>query len=460
MKVLYYNWTPLELQQTGGGVSVYLHNLLQFLSGHPTSISPVFLSSGYYYDNQSRPYIIERERYMGIENYSLINSPIIAPHFVSYSVYRRHLDDKVLIRLFRQFLLEHGPFDVIHFHSFEGLTSRVLQLKSEFPSSLFVHTFHDYGLFCPTVRFWTHDARNCALITGQVHCLSCIRKELMHRYTDHLVVKRMIDGLPHRMTILDRIARKIKILHTQLSYQMHDYFEDVRRLNVQMVNKYSDAELCVSQRVMDIANLHGIDSTKCIISYIGTLAASSCIGKPRTSVNSQVFTILFMGSVAAEKGLGVLLNALSCLDSSRYSIVLKVAASIDEASFKERLGFLRSHLAGVIHYDGYSHEDFDQIMQDVNLGVVPSLWEDNLPQVAIEMIAHGIPVITSTHGGAQELNSYPEFLFADITDLKDKIEHICMHRNLLNDYWAHATPLTTMEQHVHQLIDIYSHEQQ
>lgn len=458
MRVLYYNWTPIELKQEGGGVSIYLHNLLQFLSEHPCSVQPVFLSSGYYYDNQYRPYITERECYMGMENYCLVNSPIIAPHITSYSVFRRHLDDKVIIQLFRQFLIDHGPFDVIHFHSFEGLTTRVLQLKSEFPETLFVHTLHDYGLFCPTVRFWTHDAHNCALNTSQVRCHSCVRKELAHRYTDHLSVSRMIDGRPHRMTIVDRIIRKIKIQHTQIQYRLHDYFEDVRRLNIQMVNTYSDAELCVSRRVMDIATLQGVDSSKCIVSYIGTQAASSSLCHCRTATNTPVFTILFMGSGAPEKGLSVLLSALERMDSSQSSIVFKVAASIDDASILKRLEFLRSRLAGVVHYNGYSHLDFVQIMQDVNLGVVPPLWEDNLPQVAIEMISHGIPVITSDHGGAQELNTHSVFFFTDSLNLQSKIEQIYIHRNLLNDYWSHSTPLTTMEQHVHQLVDIYSHD--
>lgn len=458
MRVLYYNWTPLELKQEGGGVSIYLHNLLQFLSEHPCSVQPVFLSSGYYYDNQHSPYITERECYMGMENYCLVNSPIIAPHITSYSVFRRHLDDKVIIQLFRQFLIDHGPFDVIHFHSFEGLTTRVLLLKSEFPETLFIHTLHDYGLFCPNVRFWTHDAHNCALNTGLVRCHSCVRKELAHRYTDHLSVSRMIDGRPHRMTIVDRIIRIIKIQYTQIQYRLHDYFEDVRRLNIQMVNTYSDAELCVSRRVMDIATLQGVDSSKCIVSYIGTQAASSSLCHCRTATNTPVFTILFMGSGAPEKGLSVLLSALERMDSSQSSIVFKVAASIDDASILQRIESLRSRLVGVVHYNGYSHQDFVQIMQDVNLGVVPSLWEDNLPQVAIEMISHGIPVITSDHGGAQELNTHSVFFFTDSLNLQSKIEQIYIHRNLLNDYWSHSTPLTTMEQHVHQLVDIYSHD--
>lgn len=457
MRVLYYNWTPLELKQNGGGVSIYLYNLFLFLSTHATSIHPVFISSGYYYDNQQRAYITEREQCMGYENFTLVNSPIIAPHFSSYSVYRRHLHDATIIQLFRQFLIDYGPFDVIHFHSFEGLTTRVLQLKTEFPNTRFVHSIHDYGLFCPTVRFWSHDGRNCSLIQDNVHCYSCVRKELDHRYTDFLIARRMIDGCSHRMTLIDRIARKLKIFQNRLMLRQHDYFEDVRRQNIQMVNSYSDVELCVSRRVMDIAISHGLDTSKCLVSYIGTQAASFYQGQCRTPVDTPVLTILFMGSAAPEKGLRVLLDALERINPLHFSIALKVAVSTDDDSILQRIESLRSRLVSVIHYSGYTHRDFDQIMQDVNVGVVPPLWEDNLPQVAIEMMAHGIPVITSNHGGAQELNSHPVFHFSDSADLQRQIETICEHRHLLTDYWSYSSSLTTMEQHVHQLIDVYSH---
>ena len=45
-------------------------------------------------------------------------------------------------------------------------------------------------------------------------------------------------------------------------------------------------------------------------------------------------------------------------------------------------------------------------------GVVPVLWHDNLPQVAIEMHARHIPLLTSDMGGAQELGNCPEMVFA------------------------------------------------
>jgi hypothetical protein len=38
-------------------------------------------------------------------------------------------------------------------------------------------------------------------------------------------------------------------------------------------------------------------------------------------------------------------------------------------------------------HDGYTHAGLDRVLEGVQLGIVPPIWEDNLPQVAIEMVS-------------------------------------------------------------------------
>src|SRR6185312_8503937 len=67
--------------------------------------------------------------------------------------------------------------------------------------------------------------------------------------------------------------------------------------------------------------------------------------------------------------------------------------------------------ASVTFYDGYTHAQLPQILSGVDLAVVPVLWEDNLPQVAIECVAFGVPILTSNRGGAQELLGCRQLVF-------------------------------------------------
>ena len=87
--------------------------------------------------------------------------------------------------------------------------------------------------------------------------------------------------------------------------------------------------------------------------------------------------------------------------------------------------------------DGYSHNELPQILNETNLGIIPVLWEDNLPQVAIEIVAHGVPILASDLGGAHELCNDSNFIFKNnnINDFSEKLEFLFSNRNVLDQYW-------------------------
>ena len=78
-----------------------------------------------------------------------------------------------------------------------------------------------------------------------------------------------------------------------------------------------------------------------------------------------------------------------------------------------------------------------------------------MPQVAIETIANGVPVLTSCYGGAHELNGHPDFVFKDGMELQFKLLKIKKDRTLLSDYWNYSSKLTTMAMHIKELSSIY-----
>ena len=58
--------------------------------------------------------------------------------------FQRMIDDETLPLIIKEFLIQNGPFDVIHFQTLEGLSLNVLNLKSEFPNTKFVFSLHNY----------------------------------------------------------------------------------------------------------------------------------------------------------------------------------------------------------------------------------------------------------------------------------------------------------------------------
>ena len=148
-------------------------------------------------------------------------------------------------------------------------------------------------------------------------------------------------------------------------------------------------------------------------------------------------------------------------ESLSKKIIITIAAKYDNNQNKkeiETLQKLKSKFHDIILINGYNHQNQAQILEDQNLGIVPVLWEDNLPQVAIEQIAYGVPILCSDCGGVSELHNYnPDFTFkaGNVKEFLEKINNILKNRNLLNDYWKTVQHLTTMKEHIDFLEKIY-----
>ena len=461
MKVLYYNYVPLGQKGIGGGIAVYLNNLFNYLIDHPEcGIEPMYLSSGIIFERGKGMMYIRREKdWNGIENYVIVNSPIVASQIEATSSMNELINDRSIVNIFDKFLSDHPDINVVHFHSFEGITTQVLELKSKYAQIKFIHSVHDYTVLCQNAKFWTRWGENCLNSIKKGKCQKCLgyyqvisREEVIARRYNWTEINKY-------NSICARILKKIKLLYCE-EFKSSSSFQTLREHNVHMINKYSDMELCVSNRVKQILYSAGVKPQKAMTSYIGTKVAEACRYTSRTPIETPIFTILYMGYASVAKGFYFVMDAFEDMAIKYKSlckyISLRFASKIGDSSLFPRIEALKKYYHLVEVYPGYTHSDFPVIMNNVNLGIVPPLWEDNLPQVAIEMIANGIPVMTSCNGGAQELNSHPCFRFKNQSDFEANIYNMINNRSILSSYWQYSNKLTTMENHVKQLAKIYS----
>ena len=158
------------------------------------------------------------------------------------------------------------------------------------------------------------------------------------------------------------------------------------------------------------------------------------------------------------KGFYFLLDALEHMPAELAGkIGVKLAAPATDKEAEKRIKNLKKKFAQVIHYPGYTHEELPEILEHVQLGIVPSLWEDNLPQVAIEMKAQGIPVLTSSLGGAKELTRSEKFIFkaGDREAFIERVGFFVRNPDRLEEYWRQAPRLVSMQEHVEELKTFY-----
>lgn len=234
-------------------------------------------------------------------------------------------------------------------------------------------------------------------------------------------------------------------------------YRDFRHGNVALCNHVFDRLLAVSKRTGDVLAAYGVDPSRIAVSYIGTphkqaFLKAACIG------SFETLHLGYLGYARRDKGFFFLLDALESLpEDIARRIELTIAASTKDAKVLARIEALRARLKGVAYHDGFTHATLDRVIAPVNLGVVPVLWEDNLPQVAIEMVSRGIPILTSDRGGAGEIADNPDFSFkaGDIASLHERLQAIVDGRLPLSAFWKRPPRIFSMEEHVAELLRFY-----
>lgn len=459
-KILIYNWLPYDNQWGwGGGVTVYCKNLINSIITNYPGVQVYFLSSGFAYDaTTTKTYVRRIGSIFGdrCKQYEIVNSPVPAEQRHVYRNPTVVLENEKLKNTVNNFIKNCGPFKAIHFNNIEGLSFDVLDLKKEYPSTKFIYSLHNYIPMCLTNSYYMrHKHCVCNPNHTSEDCLKCSRVDI---FSD--IAKKVYARGLFNVKKSDIISQKKWIEDVGLSALDQDVsidrILDFSTTAKQKINKNCDEILAVSQRVYDIAKKEGFNEKKMRVSYIGTKVADSQIRYSNSQVKDKI-KVVFLGSDLnyEEKGYPFLLYCLKGLDekyASKIDLVLTMKQNEDE-KIQEELKHFNS--VKIIH--GYTHADLPNILNGCHLSIVPVVWEDNLPQIAIESAAYGVPVLASSFGGASELCSSELFKFegGNKQDFLTKLKYFVDNPKELNTYWKHHKGLVTLKEHLTEMLKYY-----
>jgi glycosyltransferase involved in cell wall biosynthesis len=491
LRVLLYNFVQPEdpTHKQGGGVAIYQRNLTCALrdAGHHV----VSLSAGDRYDLWGdRPRIEYAGSGAWPERAVVVNSPVFAPaHSAFHAIWRfgEHpgldgLPDALRARL--------GRLDVLHFQNVEGLTAGFLRaIRRAFPEARMLVSAHNYSLVCPQVNLWFREHRPCRDYRDGRACVNCLLSPNLQPFQRNIRrMERLLAALgiersspllrpvkwlvraPFRLKRgLEAMRRGGRVAAAERApivlvddRKAADY-RGYREANIALVREVFDKVLAVSERTREVLTHRGIPRDRIAVSYIGTAHATLAHAATRVTdfPDKGPLNLAFLGYMRADKGFYFLLHALSQLPESWCRrLALTVAAPAHDKGAIEWLRSMAYRFAAVTLHDGYTHATLRRVLEGVHLGVVPPLWEDNLPQVAIEMVAHGVPILTSSRGGAREVAPGREgFTFAagDAASFRRRLGAI-LHREVpLGHFWEGPLRLVSMEEHLRDLLAHYRH---
>lgn len=467
MNILLYNWAGID-GNLGGGVNVYVKNLIPGLLNKGNKVT--FLNSGVRYTRDNK---LKIEKLSNLFNecsrYEIVNSPVLAPAHSMFNNLENVLENEQLTTVFIDFCKDKN-FDIIHFNNIEGLSLDILSTKKILKTK-FIYTIHNYHVVCPQVNLWKYESENCITCNDFKDCVNCVYPNNIEKEKEKRIClsqNKIIRGIRafYRRNIRNKILKNNKINFNndyEEKFISQDIYREYINRSIDAINKNIDLIISVSKRTHDVVCKRGIRENNHKIIYIGTKFAEYLdqYKKYKKYNNEDTnLSIAYLGYMRHDKGYYYLLWMLENLPEfiSKH-ITFIVAARCNNNNEIDRLINLEKKLNSLKYYNGYTHNNLHKILQNVDLGIVPVLWEDCLPQVAIEFVCHGVPVLCSDLGGAHEIGNNKNFIYKskDKNDFEEKIISFIFNKNRLNLYWDNFKNIKTIEDHVNEIQKIYNY---
>lgn len=380
----------------------YVEDLIaeQLRRGHQVA----YFFSGRQYPLGRTPGLKRWER-DGVKMLEVVNSPLLDHGRQPGS----ELSEPALERLFAQALTELEP-ELVHVQELAGLPSSVLDLSRQagIPT---VFTLQDYFPLCSTFKLLDADGRICLRREIGADCVATVAADsrapglLVEATVDHDLSR--VPGLrrPAPRRLVRGVARTAGSLEarrrlgaqpprgTAAEYQRR------REVNLERLNR-TDRLVAMSRRVSEIYVLLGVepDRLRTMQLTLGHIARLN----PRPEPTGTPRRLMFASLAAFEspaKGGRLLIEAVRALRRRGLSDKFRVlifghvdprlhAAAIDLPEFEVRGQF--------------APERLDGLLDEVDVGILPSIWEEAYGYAGVEFLAKGIPVIANDRGGMPE----------------------------------------------------------
>jgi glycosyltransferase involved in cell wall biosynthesis len=336
----------------------------------------------------------------------------------------------------RAFLIEQRP-DVFHLVGGYLISGRATRVAGELAIPTLV-SLMDFWFLCRRITLLRSDGRLSALPISSPACARCLGEE----------------------------SRRYRWLG-QLAPALADAFwrtqtASIRRFDARtafLLESLNGASAIISRSnfLRSVFVEAGVNADRIHLSRQGrdfpNLSADMLV-----KTSSPALRIGYLGQIAAHKGVHVLLSAARHLGDAAFTVRV-YGDPAPFASYAAELGQLignddRLELAGLCR-----PEDLGQVLQNMDVLVVPSLWYENSPNVILEAFAHRTPVIASDLGGMSELVQAETngLLFApgDALGLARQLQRLLDEPDLLPQLRQGIPTIRSLAQEIDELENLY-----
>jgi glycosyltransferase involved in cell wall biosynthesis len=322
----------------------------------------------------------------------------------------RDLEEPAIEALFEAALDEHRP-DVLHVQELLGLPSAVVD-RARRRGVPVVMTLQDYFPLCPTLKLYDSHGQVCMRRDPAAECIRCCRHApLGTRHIRDMTVafemQRAGRVLPWARdparrtltTVLPRLPTGLPI--DERAEQVEEppaaeaAYRRRREVNLDRLARI-DALVAASTRTTEIYATLGVPRARLRTLHLTAGHVAALTPRRIEAPPRPVRFATLAGAASEEKGCLLLLDAARRLEA----IAPGAAYTIDvHGLVNERVKDALERVPGVRLCRRYRPAELDAILEEADVGLVPSLWEEVLANAGLEFIAKGVPVVANALGG-------------------------------------------------------------
>lgn len=454
MKILHYSlgFPPFRT----GGMTQYCIDLMNEQSEYGHSVGMLWPGS-YSLINKKvkvkkRKPVVQNENSRVIESYEIIN-PLPVPLLDGIKETDKFMidcEEVVFTKLFKQ-----ESFDAFHVHTLMGLPKACIRAAKNCGVRI-VYTSHDYYGLCPNGSFM-HGTSLCCDDHDCKDCIDCNKTALSVRK-----IQILQSGL-YRAIKNTSIAKRLRVRHlkmvtknnittvesTTIQSNNDDIAAGYRKLRNYYISMYKE---------IDILHFNSTGTQMVFNRFFDTSKNGRAISITHSAIRnnkclrnySEIVNFSYLGSVSVRKGFFLLKSVLDKLyKNGKTNFKLHIYSRFDDES------------PYIVKHASYQRSELGKVMNQTDMLIVPSLWNETFGFTVLEALSYGVPVLTSNRVGAKDLlmQGKSGLIYNDIGELESLISNILDNPPVLlkkmNDYIYKNTEIKDIRLHANEILSLY-----
>jgi len=340
--------------------------------------------------------------------------------------------------------------DIFHVNAGYLLSCKVLEVSHLLGIPTFL-TLHDYWFMCPKITLLRTNGDICQEPVSESRCTWChLSDQRRYRLWDNLtknVAGEFISSLGNNPSFSNFLG------FTSFNLKFAD-----RRKYIKEVFKYVDVVISPSKFLLEKVEQYGLDTNSKVYMPFGY--DKQQVADAQQTMPSDKLRIGYFGQISPHKGIHTLIKAFNSSRILQEQAELFIFGNLGHIEkYGESLGRLAKGNSAIKFEGSYDHDRISDIMNKIDVVVVPSEWFENRPTVIIEAFYYKKPVIASNLGGIPELVFHEKngllFKYGDEIDLANQLTRMVNEPTLLNTLTAGIEPVKTIDAEIDELEKLY-----